>query len=111
LKTSTWFAAAPAVNNRPAAREQLTRICRTPRTRERVVVNAIDTYNLLSPDRGLRNRPEVRINAVESIDELPNGRSSVIAGRLDGKGSHSGARHAGVTSGRSPTNIPACRYT
>jgi ATP-dependent Lhr-like helicase len=58
----------------PTAVDQLARIRKTPRTQERVVVNATDPLNLLGLIVPGETVPAVRTNKVEYIDGLPAAR-------------------------------------
>jgi ATP-dependent Lhr-like helicase len=60
----------------PAAIEQLTRVRRTPRTEERVLVNATDPLNLVGVIVPGDTVPAIRTNRVEYRDGLP-----VVSGR------------------------------
>jgi ATP-dependent Lhr-like helicase len=55
----------------PTAIEQLTRVRRTPRTQQRVVVNATDPLNLVGLIVPGQTVPSVRTNQVEYLDGLP----------------------------------------
>jgi ATP-dependent Lhr-like helicase len=55
----------------PAAVEQLARVRKTPRTQERVVVNATDPLNLVNVIVAGETVPAVRTNHVVYVDGLP----------------------------------------